>query len=261
MFNINRFRSFSGTLCFLLVSAFTWLMTPALFAADDVPQTAFQWVQKGGIVIIILAIALLAAIALIIFNLLQLTRARFVPADLQARLLEHMQACRVRSAIGEASESPTFLGRMLAVALPKVDATDPETLGRTAVEDAMADFTMREKAGYMANLGYLGVIAQAAPMLGLLGTVFGMIKAFAKLMVMKTTDASQLAGAIAEALVTTAGGLVVALLCIIPYFYLRNRLNKLIGEAHSVSGDMLDASLASLHQDTQLSKVPEGLAH
>src|SRR5690606_35156070 len=138
-------------------------------------------------------------------------QSKFVPVDLRRTLLEHMHACRVRSAIEVASASPSFLGRMLAVSLPKIDATDPETLGREHVEDAVADFTIRENRAHMTMIGYLSVVAQVAPMLGLLGTVSGMIGAFNILRNLKSPDASVLAGNISEALVTTATGLCIAI--------------------------------------------------
>ena len=183
-----------------------------------------------------------------------------MPEDLRGQIHEYMSGCKVRSAIEAASTSPSFLGRMLATALPKVDATEPETLGREHVEDAMADFTARENRSYMTMIGYLGVIAQVAPMLGLMGTVSGMIGAFAKLRGLESPDASVLAGNISEALITTLSGLIIAIPAILFFFVLRNRLNRLVADSHEAASDMIDASLNTLNADQQLAKVPEGLA-
>ncbi|HUF62456.1 MAG TPA: MotA/TolQ/ExbB proton channel family protein [Verrucomicrobiales bacterium] len=238
------------------------LFAPSLWAQDQpIPKrTILDMIKEGGWAMIPLGLCSLAMLALIIYNFLQLTQGKFAPAELKAALLEHMSHVRVRSAIEVSSTSPSFLGRMMSVALPKVDATDAETLGREAVEDSMADFTLRENRNYMSMIGYLSLIAQASPMLGLLGTVSGMIGAFSTLRDVKAPDATQLAGNISEALVTTATGLIIALPCLFFYFFFRNRLNRLVADCHNAGSEMIDASLAAVHADTQLAKVPEGLA-
>ncbi len=228
--------------------------------APEVKKTVFDSIKQGGPFMYVLGVCSLAMVALVIYNFIQLGRSKFVPEDLRSQLHDYMASCKVRSAIEVASTSPSFLGRMLATALPKVDATEPETLGREHVEDAMADFTARENRSYMTMIGYLGVIAQIAPMLGLMGTVSGMVGAFSKLEAMATADASALAGNISEALITTLSGLVIAVPAIIFFFVLRNRLNKLVADSHEAASDMLDASLNTLNADQQLAKVPEGLS-
>ena len=235
---------------------------PAADAAAEAATNPTVWtlIREGGWGMIPLAICSLVMVALVIYNFIQLTKSKFIPEDLRQQLMDHMGGCRVRSAIEVASTSPSFLGRMLATALPKVDATDPETLGRDHVEDAMADFTISENRSHMTMIGYLSVIAQIAPMLGLIGTVSGMIGAFNKLRGLASPDASALAGNISEALITTLSGLCIAIPALIFFFVLRNRLNNLVAEAHGAATDMVDASLNTLNADQQLAKVPEGLA-
>ena len=174
-------------------------------------------------------------------------------------LLDHMANCRVRSAIEVASTSPTYLGRMLASALPDVDATDPDTLGREEVEDAVAEFTILENRNHMTWIGYLGVIGQIAPMLGLLGTVVGMMGAFNKIGAQGQADPSALAENIGLAMVTTASGLIIAIPSVFFFFFLRNRFNGLVAACHQDMADMLDASHQAVNADQAMAKVPEGL--
>jgi biopolymer transport protein ExbB len=228
--------------------------------APEVKRTVFDTIKEGGNFMYILGACSLAMVALVIYNFIQLGRSKFVPEDLRSQVHEYMVSCKVRSAIEVASTSPSFLGRMLATALPKIDATEPETLGREHVEDAMADFTARENRSYMTMIGYLGVIAQIAPMLGLMGTVSGMIGAFGKLRDLESPDASVLAENISEALITTLSGLIIAVPAIVFFFILRNRLNRLVADSHEAASDMIDASLNTLNADQQLAKVPEGLS-
>ncbi len=221
--------------------------------------TAFDNLMDAGLWMVPLYIASIAMVALIVYNFIQLTKTKFNPDDLKLALLDHMANCRVRSAIEVSSTSPTYLGRLMANALPHVDATDPETLGREQVEDAIAEFTVRENPSHMTWIGYLGVIGQIAPMLGLLGTVAGMMGAFNTLAAEGQADPSSLAGDIGLAMVTTLSGLVIAIPSIFFYFLLRNRFNGLVAACHLDSSDMLDASYQAVNADQAMAKVPEGL--
>lgn len=228
-------------------------------ADDEDPVTMFDNVKQAGLWMVPLILASIAMVALIVYNFIQLTAAKFKPEDLKMALLDHMTNCRVRSAIEVASTSPTYLGRMLASALPHVDATDPENLGREEVEDAVAEFTIRENRAHMNWIGYLGVIGQIAPMLGLLGTVVGMMGAFNTIGTQGQADPSSLAADIGLAMVTTASGLIIAIPSVFFFFFLRNRFNGLVAACHQDLSDMLDASHQAVNADQEMAKVPEGL--
>jgi len=189
----------------------------------------------AGMWMVPLYLLLIIVVALYIYNALQLSKNKFCPAGLKNSLMDHMGACRVRSAIEAASESPSYLGRMAAISLPHVDADDQENFGREKVEDAMAEFTTRENRGYLNWIGYFSIISQAAPMLGLLGTVVGMIKAFGTLEQTGAADPSQLAGSISLALFTTAAGLIVAIPAIFGFFFYRNKMNKLVAFVYGIT--------------------------
>lgn len=238
------------------------LIAPEVAAQDEdaIERTTFlEKLGQAGLWMAPIYLCSLIMIGLYVFNFIQLSKAKFCPDPLRMTLLEHMQACRVRSAIEVASTSPTYLGRMLTQALPHVDATDPESLGREHVEDSIAGFTVNENRPYMTTLGYFSILGQAAPMLGLLGTVAGMIGAFGTLETQKGADPSALAGDISTALFTTAGGLIIAIPSIFGYFFFRNRLNGLVATCHSSASDMMDAAINTVNADQQLAKVPEGL--
>ncbi|MGJ8726048.1 MAG: MotA/TolQ/ExbB proton channel family protein [Roseibacillus sp.] len=219
-----------------------------------------KYILDGGPTMIFIGIAILALIALCVFNFINLTKAKFVPDDLRAALLEHMTACRVRSAIELGASHPSYLGRMTAYALPNIDATQPETLGRDQVEDAMADFSINENRKNMTWVNYIGLVAQAAPMLGLLGTVIGMVSAFGVLAETGQAEPAQLAGQISVALLTTMWGLITAIPAVIFYFFFKNKLNGLVADAHHAAEEMLNASLQTVNADAYLTKIPEGVA-
>lgn len=228
--------------------------------AAKAPTTLWTLILAGGWAMIPLGLLSVTMITLMVYNAMQLTKGKFLPTTLRQNVLANMADVRVRSAIEESADSASFYGRMMASSLPHVDATDPETLGREHVEDAIADFTGKEAPGYMSWVGYFSVIAQASPMIGLLGTVSGMIKAFQTLGISGGSDPGKLAANISEALVTTASGLVVAIPCLFCFYFFKNKLNSMIAQTHDASREAIDAAIATVNADQQLAKVPEGIA-
>lgn len=118
------------------------------------------------------------------------------------------------------SDSP--LGRVLAAGL----------LNRKADRETMKN-SIEEVGGHVAHdleryLNALGTIAAITPLLGLLGTVIGMISVFTNITTMGVGNPSQLAGGISQALVTTAGGLIVAIPSLLFYRYFRRRVDALV---------------------------------
>ncbi|HSP42789.1 MAG TPA: MotA/TolQ/ExbB proton channel family protein [Luteolibacter sp.] len=249
---------------FLLAGLATLVLTsPALLAQDVAPasETLLQrWVLSGGKTMFFIGAAVVAFIALTVYNFMALTKTKYCPDDLKAALMDHMTNCRVRSAIELAASHPSYLGRMVAYSFPNIDATRPEDLGRDQVEDAMADFTINENRKAMTWINYISVIAQASPMLGLLGTVIGMVSAFGTLKVSGGADPSQLAGDISVALLTTLWGLINAIPCIIVFYILKNRFNGLVADCVHTAEELLNAAVATVNADTLYAKIPEGIA-
>lgn len=93
-------------------------------------------------------------------------------------------------------------------------------------------------------LNALGTIAAVTPLLGLLGTVIGMIKVFTEIMAQGTGNASALAGGIAEALITTAAGLSVAIPALIMHRYLTGRVSEIVLELEHSATRLVDALYA-----------------
>ena len=242
----------------------TLLAAPQLFAqaAGGAPakdSLLDRWVLAGGPTMLFIGAAVIAFIALAVYNFMNLTKAKFCPSDLQMALMDHMTNCRVRSAIELAASHPSYLGRMVAYSFPNIDATQPDTLGRDKIEDAIADFTNNESRKNMQWINYISVIAQASPMLGLLGTVIGMVSAFGTLKTAGAADPSQLAGDISVALLTTLWGLINAIPCIICYFILKNKYNGLVADSIHIAEELINSAVATVNADTLYAKIPEGI--
>ncbi len=247
-------------------AAVSLLATAQTFAQDAAPAAVAkksmldQWVIDGGPTMFFIGAAVVAYIALVVFNSMNMTKAKFCPSDLQAALMDHMINCRVRSAIELAASHPSYLGRLVAYSFPNIDATQPENLGRDQVEDAIADFTNNEARKALQWVNYISLCAQASPMLGLLGTVMGMVSAFATLQTSGGADPSALAGDISVALLTTLWGLINAIPAIVSFVYYKNKYNQLVSETVHAAEEMLNAAIATVNADTLYAKIPEGIA-
>ena len=247
------------------ITLFTTLVATApLFAQDTAAKNEKSaldsYLMDGGpLTLFIVAVGLLSLIGLSVYNFINLGKVKFAPDDLKTALHDHMVNCRVRSAIELAASHPSYLGRMLAYSLPNIDATQPETLGRDSVEDAIADFSINENRKQMIWINLISLVAQSAPMMGLFGTVFGMIAAFGTLE-NDGADPSALAGDISVALLTTMWGLVIAILSVVAYFFFKSRYNNLVADCHQTAEELLNSSVQTVNGEAHLAKIPEGLA-
>lgn len=259
----HRLRS-RAALAGIVAGAALLLSAPAALAQDEnapPPKTKLQqWVLDGGIWMVPLGLCSIGAIGLTVLCAMTLSRKKFAPPQLKAELLDLMQQCRVRSAIETAAASPTFLGRMMTLALPHFDATDTEKLGVEQVEDAMSDFATVEIKPYQKWVGYFGVLGQISPMLGLTGTVIGMVQAFAILSQTGGAEPAALAGSISVALLTTLGGLIIAIPSLALFFFFKNRLNDLVGESVLAGMELVNAATDAVHGEAKAARIPEGLS-
>lgn len=221
--------------------------------------TFLKLLRAGGWAMWPLAAFSIAVVALALYNISVLRTQEFCPPALVKQLHRDMSAFQVRTAVETARDHPSYLGRMLGRSLPAMDPDDKETLGREQIHEAISEFAERTNGQYMLWVNYFSILAQASPMLGLLGTVSGMIKAFSTMGREGMGDPTRLAEHISEALVTTACGLIIALPALFCYFVFRNHLIRLIGRCVEIADELLDASLESLNPGFRQSRLPNGL--
>jgi len=162
-----------------------------------------------------------AALAIVVERLWALQQRNVVPPTLLPRVRQAIEHGRLdRDTIREiAISSP--LGRILAAGLINVDR-DREIM-KESIEEA-GRHVVHELERYLNSLG---TIAAITPLLGLLGTVIGMIKVFSAITAFGVGDPTVLAGGISEALITTAAGLSVGIPSLMFHRYLRGRVNRL----------------------------------
>ena len=218
-----------------------------------------KWVIDGGWTMIPLVILFAITVFLVVFSIMDLSKKKFCPEELRAQRVALMTECHAQSAIQHATTSPTYLGRLVAYALPNIDANSPEDLGKDAIEDAIADFTANERPRLMKYVDMLALCGSIAPSIGLFGTVQGMIDAFAVLAETGQADPAQLAGSISVALLTTFWGLIISILALPAFFFLKKKAQALEAESVNAMQEMINTSINVINAEAQLARIPEGL--
>jgi biopolymer transport protein ExbB len=104
----------------------------------------------------------------------------------------------------------------------------------------MEDYTVHAIAAVEKRLNILATVAMSAPLLGMTGTVTGMIASFGQIQEAGGLDATKVAGGISEALITTATGLIVALIATIPYYYFSSRADGVALEIEEATTEIVD---------------------
>lgn len=181
--------------------------------------------QAGGIIGVIIATLSIAMVALIVEHLLSIRRKALMPPGLAEEVHQHIQQGRFPQALQACRSRPSFLAHVLSAGLAEVN------LGYSAVEKSMEDASTEQSARLFRKVEYLSVIGTIAPMLGLLGTVWGMILAFLEFESKANPQVSELAPGIYKALVTTLLGLGVAVPALAGFAIFRNRIDELAAEA------------------------------
>ena len=180
-----------------------------------------EFLSKGGILIGPILLCSVLALAIFLERLIRFAQVRFRGFELVERVARFMREGDDDQALNLAMGSNSPMGRVLTHAL-EVKDQDKETLEAVIVHST--DEEVRELSRYLQALATIGSMA---PLLGLLGTVLGMIKAFMVIQQMGgKVNAAVLAGGIWEAMLTTALGLAVALPTMVAHSYLVSRVDK-----------------------------------
>lgn len=180
-----------------------------------------EFLSKGGILIGPILLCSVLALAIFLERLIRFAQVRFRGFELVERVARFMREGDDDQALDLAMGSNSPMGRVLTHAL-EVKDQDKETLEAVIVHST--DEEVRELSRYLQALATIGSMA---PLLGLLGTVLGMIKAFMVIQQMGgKVNAAVLAGGIWEAMLTTALGLAVALPTMVAHSYLVSKVDK-----------------------------------
>lgn len=195
-------------------------------------------IQKGGPLMYLIILCSIVAFAVLIERLYHLYRARIDTRKFMGEISTTLKRNKIMQAIEMCDQTPGPIAHILKAGILKHDRSRHEI--REAVEDA----GLHEVPRLERNLGVLATIAHISPLLGLLGTVCGMVRAFQviqeKAVSLNPVSPGDLAGGIWEALITTVAGLVVAIPTFVAYNYLVSRVDGFVLDMERSSTDLIN---------------------
>jgi biopolymer transport protein ExbB len=202
-----------------------------------------EFFKAGGLLMWPLFICSAAAIAIIAERFWSLQKKRISPPDLMTKIWQWLKSNQIDNSRISTLQRNSPLGQILAAGLANRNYSRDIT--KESIEDTGRHITLSLER----NLTTLGTIAAITPLLGLLGTVIGMIKVFAVITTEGVGNPETLAGGISEALITTAMGLVVAIPSLIFYRYFRGKINILVVDMEEQAMKLIEI----LHGDREFS--------
>lgn len=207
------------------------LCAPTIASANEPPARPApptvdirQMFIDGGAIGYVIVFLSLIMLALIFEHLMTIRRQTLMPNGLAEDIQKLIAQGQTKLAEDRCIASKSFLGYLLAAGLREFE------LGYSAVEKAMEDAAGQQAARLLRKIEYLSMISTVAPMLGLMGTVWGMILAFMEFERKANPQVSELAPGIYKALVTTLFGLIVAIPAIAAFGFFRNRIDELVAQ-------------------------------
>ncbi len=251
--------------CLLAVAAAAALAQPAPQAepaakAPPAPteQTLWDLYLIGGPLMHFIAAASLGTIAVAAYCIIQINRRKMLPAEVVAQTNKLLSERDVDGAFQFCRANPSPFTTTILAALVKVDF-NRDLYNKKAMEETASETIAHEETRYMLWINYLNLFATIAPMLGLLGTVFGMIESFSELAAGRSEPAD-LAGGIGEAMITTAGGLIVGIPAMFCFFFFRNILQGAltdIEKAVSLCFDLFTGEVSLATAEKSAASPPE----
>jgi biopolymer transport protein ExbB len=202
-------------------------------AAGD--QSLIDMYKNGGWAMYPLSLLSISAFGLIVYNFMAINPNQILQPSVLPEVDTALQAMDIEKARSICDENPAPATNIIHAGLVRVDINryNPEQV-KEAVEEASAE----ELAGPFILINYLSVIGSLAPMVGLLGTVSGMVKAFNVIGSEGAANAQALAGNISEALITTASGMIVGIPAMFFFFFFKNKYGKITSRVARVVGDL-----------------------
>ncbi|MDZ7815069.1 MAG: MotA/TolQ/ExbB proton channel family protein [Planctomycetota bacterium] len=232
------FRSILNYIVFV-ISLVSTVSVPAIAMAEGADgakeRSLITIIVESGWAEWVLILLSVVALALTIQILVTVRREKLVPPDILAEVETLIDEGSFEDALSLCETEDSFFTRIIGAGLAKIDR------GFDSMVDAVSEVGEEQATILHQQVGYLSLIASIATMLGLFGTVFGMIKAF-NVIASKPggVTAADLASTISIALVTTFTGLMIAIPTTAVYVIIRNRVTRVILEVNAITGELLE---------------------
>ncbi len=192
----------------------------------------------GGPVMWPILLCSIFALAIVMEKLMYLKSISIDSGEFLKNILEKMKHHQVKEAIGLCDKTASPIAHILKAGILKYDRPRPQ------IKEAIEDATLYEIPKLEKNLNALATVAHISPLLGLLGTVTGMVRCFqsiqANAATLRPVSPGDLAGGIWEALLATAAGLLVAIPAFVAYNYLVSRVNDFINSMEKAATELVN---------------------
>ena len=244
--NTSKLRFLPAIIAIALLAVATqWVLTQPLSAQDtelatevadeSQEKSLIDMYRAGGWAMYPLTLLSTFGFGLIIYNFKAVRSERILNAAVTVQIDEALAAIDVEKAKTICQENPSPVTNIIEAGMNRVDVNnyDPEQ-----VKEAIEESSSEELAGPFVLINYLSVVGSLSPMVGLLGTVSGMVKAFNVIEAEGAGSAQALAGNISEALITTATGMIVGIPAMFFFFFFKNRYGKITSRIGRVVGDL-----------------------
>jgi len=197
-----------------------------------------EWIQKGGPVMYPIILCSILAFAIVMERLYHLRRAKIDTKKFMDEIANTLRRNKIIEAIELCDKTPGPIPYILKAGIMKHDRP------RLEIKEAIEDASLYEVPRLEKNVAVLATIAHIAPLLGLLGTVTGMLRCFQTIQEKSSSyhpvSPSDLAGGIWEALITTVAGLTVGIPALVAYNYFVNRVNNFILDMEKSATDLVN---------------------
>lgn len=219
------------TAALILVTSSGWAQDDA-GAAQPESKNIFQTIVGGGPLIMAIWCAIVGTsvtmVTFIVQGILTLRKDKLAPPALVESLRQNMTAGNYQEAWEICNANKNYVANVLKAAITRIGR------GNEAVEEAIIEHGVREATVLRTRNSYLSVIGVVSPMIGLLGTVIGMIGAFSVLGASGISDPRALAARIGEVLLATASGLFIAIPAFVFYYVFRNMTSNVVVHADDI---------------------------
>lgn len=209
----------------------------------------WEFIMSGGLTMIPLLLSSVLAITIIIYKLIELRRSRYLRPKEVALIKKMIRNDDYKGAAYYCVENPRVFTNIIARAL--------ENRGRSeeAIREAIEEAGRYEIPKIERWLGPLRTIAAIAPLLGLFGTVIGMIRVFNEIQTTGLGEINAFSGGIAEALITTATGLAIAIPTLVMYNYFVDKSEVIILEVEKESTEIMRALIEDSQPEVRTNEV------
>jgi len=237
----------SSFVAILLVAiALQWTLQQPLYGQEDknadepenaekVETSLIEMYKTGGWAMYPLTLLSVGMVGLIVYNAMAVQTNQILQPLLIPKIDQALEALDIEQAKSLCETNPGPLTNIVKAGLSRTDTSDYDP---NQIKEAMEEASAEELSDPYLLINYLSIIAALSPMVGLLGTVSGMVKAFNVIKTEGAGSAQELAGNISEALITTASGMIIGIPAMFAFFFFKNKYGKITSRIARIIGDL-----------------------